>query len=429
MDAEYPNSPTKPPEGAAVTVRNDREVVIQRLVVADPVLTELVARQGEPAARVELIEKVLATGARGLTSMGIGVNLSELDGRLELAMSSAIDNIERTLAAGIDSLRNQFDPDHRSSLVSRVLGELSEVTSSALAGIDPTNSGGAMSSALQQIRDMFGPGGLVARRLEEALDPTAPHSALGAVFSTITSDLAVLRDGQMQHQGRMEEAGRGTAKGVAYEMEIDQALRQCARALGAIVDHTGRTPGALGAEVMVGDYVITLPDGSRIVVEVKNQQSICLTGKQGVLAELDRAARNREAQAAMCISAQDAFPREVGPFAVYGKKVLLVDDGDGTMIWTGLRWLAGLLSLQPGSAAVDAAAVDDALRKLSAVCQKFVSHRGALTEVTKSVAKVQEGLVDMRDEVLGLVEELTRCLHPASTPPAPTTRLLDRRAG
>jgi hypothetical protein len=159
---------------------------------------------------------------------------------------------------------------------------------------------------------------------------------------------------------------------------------------------------------VVGDYLITLANGCRIAVEVKNQRTIGLTGKQGILEELDRAIANRQANAALCISAEEAYPQEVGPFGVFGNRVLVVDDGEGTMIWTGLRWLSATLTAQPATETIDLAAVQDRLQRLRSICQKFSSQRSALTEINKSVGRVSEGLGDMRDEVLVLVDDLTR---------------------
>jgi hypothetical protein len=78
------------------------------------------------------------------------------------------------------------------------------------------------------------------------------------------------------------------------------------------------------------------------------------------------------------------------------------------MIWTGLRWLAATLAAQPATETIDLAAVQDRLQRLRSICQKFSSQRSALTEINKSVGRVSEGLGDMRDEVLVLVDDLTR---------------------
>jgi len=382
-------------------------VHIDGLSIRDAVLADLVSRQPDAEAAEALLQRVLVTGARGIASMGVGLDLAELDGRVAKSVTAALVDFEQTIASGVGHLAEQLDPEQRSSLVARALSELTEIQSEFLAGVDPNRTDSHAGELLARLREVVGPGGPVAQRLEEALDPTAPNSSLTAGFASIRAEITALRDHVSIQRGRAEEAVRGTAKGHDFEILVDEALRNAARPLGAIVEHTGRAAGHLGAAV-VGDYLITLANGCRIAVEVKNQRSIGLTGKQGILEELDRAVANRQADAAMCISAEEAYPQEVGPFGVFGNRVLVVDDGEGTMIWTGLRWLTATLTAQPATEAIDLAAVQDRLQRLRSICQKFSSQRSALTEVTKSVGRVSEGLGEMRDEVLVLVDDLTR---------------------
>lgn len=340
--------------------------------------------------------------------MGIGLELSEVDQRVAAAITSALNEFERTVAGGLDHLTGQLDPEQRSSVVARTLQELATVQSQLLSGIDPNRADSQGGVLIGRLQELFSPGGPVAQRLHEALDPAAPSSVLGQGFASIRQEINALRDHLNQDLGRRWEAERGTAKGVDFEEQVEASLRSAARAMGAIVEHTGRTAGSLGAAAKVGDYLFTLPNGCRIAIEVKNQRSISLSGAQGVLAELDRAAANRQAEGALCISATDAYPQEIGPFGVFGHRVLVVDDGEGTMIWVGLRWLAASLSAQAGSEAIDLAAMADRLQRLRTLCQKFTSQKSALTDIAKSVGKVSEGLGEMREEVISLVDDLTR---------------------
>lgn len=390
-------------------------VEIEDLSITDPVLAELVSSQPDASAVAALMERILVTGARGIASMGFGLDLAELDQRVAATVTTALGRFEQTIGTGLGHLAGQLDPQQRSSLVAHALREFSGLQDEFLAGVDPNRADSYAGALLSRLQEVVGPGGPIAQRLEEALDPAAPSSALAAGFTSIKAEISALRDHLNQERGRLEESARGTAKGVDYEHRIDQALRSAARPLSAIVEHTGRTAGSLGTTAVVGDYLITLPNGCRIAVEVKNQRSIGLSGKQGVLEELDRAAANRQAEAAICISSEDAYPQEVGPFAVYGNRVLVVDDGEGTLIWAALRWVAASLSGQTRAEAVDLPAMADRLQRLRSICQRFTSQRSALTEINKSVGRVSESMGEMRDEVLYLVDELTRQVGLAPT--------------
>jgi hypothetical protein len=381
-------------------------VRIDQFETADPAVVGLVTGVEHGAERERLVSNALSTGARGLLSMGLGVRVEDLEARLrsgaEAAAAETLGQLEAAVMRAAKSLE---------------------------AGIDLGRSGSHSSVFLGELQALLGPEGRLLEGLRAALDPLG-DSPLARAFSGIRAELGHLRDDIVRNQGRVEEAAKGTAKGVDFEVRLDGILRQIARGIGAVVEHTGRSAGNLSSLAVVGDYLLLLPDGRKIAVEVKNQQSISLTGKNGILAELDRAITNRSAQAGLCISALDAYPAEVGAFNVYGSRVLVVDDGEGTMITAALRWLmlAGEASDDEDDS-VDVGAISDGLERLRGTCQRFATSRSALTEVNKSVSKVSESLGEMRDEVLTIVDELIRNIRRADVAEGATAIDPERRAG
>jgi hypothetical protein len=369
---------------------NNGTVRIDNFETADPAVVGLLTGVEHDGERERLVSNALSTGARGLMSMGLGVRVEDLEARLrsgaEAAAAETLGQLEAAVMRAATSLE---------------------------AGIDLGRSGSHSSVFLSELQALLGPEGRLLQGLKNALDPQG-DSPLARAFSGVRSELAYLRDDIVRNQGRVDESAKGTAKGVDFEVRLDATLRQIARGIGAIVEHTGRSTGNLSSLAVVGDYLLVLPDGRNVAVEVKNQQSINLTGKNGILSELDRAMTNRSAHAGLCISALDAYPAEVGAFNVYGNRVLVVDDGEGTMIAAALRWL----TLAGGAAghtddSIDTVAISDGLERLRGTCQRFATSRSALTEVTKSVNKVSENLGEMRDEVLSIVDELVRSVRRA----------------
>ncbi len=170
----------------------------------------------------------------------------------------------------------------------------------------------------------------------------------------------------------------------------------------------------LGADVMVGDFVVTLPGGQRIVVEAKNQASLTLHGPTGILAELERAIDNRSAGFAVCVSALPAFPAEVGPLGLYGNRMLVVDAGDGTLAEAALRWARAVVETSDtGDDRVDVAALGDLFERLRALAKHFSTQKRALTDVRRSIEGVQDGLHELRTSLVELVEEGLRRLRAA----------------
>ena len=364
-------------------------VRIDRFETADPAVVGLVGSVERQAERERLFADALSTGARGLMSMGLGVRVEDLEARLrsgaEAAAAETLGQLEAAVLRAAKCLE---------------------------AGIDLGRSDSHSTLFLDELHSLLGPDGRLLAGLRAALDPLG-NSPLAVAFAGVKAELAHLRDDIVRNQGREEEALRGTAKGIDFEGRLDGTLRQIARGLGAVVEYTGRSAGNLSSMAVVGDYLLALPGGRKIVIEVKNQQSITLHGKSGILAELDRAMTNRSAEAGLCISASNAYPAEVGAFNVYGKRVLVVDDGEGTMITAALRWLMQPDATDSPDDALDIAAIKESLERLRGTCQRFATSRSALTEVNKSVTKVSESLREMRDEVLNIVDDLIRSIRRA----------------
>lgn len=405
--------PSADPSHGQVTLGEDR-VTISRLVLDDPVIVDLVRRHPEDD-RARLLERMVAVGARGLMTMGVGVDLAQVDERvrhsLEAITGEAESRVKALLGDAEAAMSAALDPEQRTSLIARAMSDFVEWRDGFLRIVDPDVASSHTGRLVARLNEMLGPDGPLEQRLTAALDPQVDDSGLGRLAAAVDRRFAELRDLLAEQRGREVEAERGTAKGIEYETVLDERLRQTARHLGAIVERTSTEVGNLGGDAIVGDYVVTLPDGPRIVVEAKNSKSIALTGSNGILAELDRAMANRAADAAVCISATDAFPREVGPFAVYGNRLLVVDDGEGTMIWVGLRWAAAIaIASADPIGEVDPNVLADKLQRLRQLGQLFSSNRRALTDISGSVEKVRGSLESMRSELLELVDDLAQVL-------------------
>jgi len=364
-------------------------VRIDQFETTDPAVVGLLTGVDRASERERLIGNALATGARGLVSMGLGVTVEDLEARLRSGAEAAAAETLRQLEAAVMRAAKSLE-----------------------AGIDLGRSDSHSTVFLVELQSLLGPNGRLMAGIRAALDPLG-DSPLALALSGVRAELTSLRDEILRNQGRDEEAVRGTAKGMAFEDRLDGTLRQIARGIGAVVEYTGRSAGNLSSVAIVGDYLLTLPDGRKIVIEVKHQQTIGLGGKNGILAELERAMINRSAEAGLCISALDAYPAEVGSFNVYGNRVLVVDDGEGTMIAAALRWLMLTEAAARSDDAFDIGAIKAGLERMRGTCQRFATNRSALTEVTKSVSKVSESLREMRDEVLNVVDDLVRNLERA----------------
>ena len=404
-----------PAETSAIRLDGDR-VTIDGLTVDDPDLAALLT-PCSPGSRDDLVRRVLAVGARGLATMGIGLDVAAVDERMRQTLGWLTDDAERRLTIvleqGTAEMLAQFDPEQRSSVLNRMLGEFIAWRDGFLGRIDPAAEGSHTTEFLTRLAAVVGPEGSLERRIAEALDPNADGSSLATLVASIDERFGELRDLILREQGvaagRAAEAIRGTAQGVDFEDELEVILRRWAgSAGGCVVERVGRTPGELGAQAAVGDFVVILPDGYRIVVEAKNQATITLGGKEGILAELDRAMANRRADAAVCVSRRDAFPAEVARFGVYGARVLAVDEGDGLLTAVALQWARARAGAEASgrSHRMDVAVVADRIATIRRLADHLRSARAGLTDIRKGVDTLSERLGDLRTEILTQVADV-----------------------
>lgn len=409
-------------ETSAVGLDGDR-VTIDGLMVIDPDLAALLSACS-PGARNDVVRRVLAVGARGLATMGIGLDVAAVDERLRQSLGWLTDEAERRLTAVLEKGRTAmlapFDPDQRSSALNRMLDEFTAWRDGFLGRIDPGAEGSHTTEFLTRLAAVVGPEGSLERRIAEALDPNADGSVLASLMASVDERFGELRDLIVRQQGvaagRAAEAERGTAQGLDFEDELEAALRRWAgSAGGCVVERVGRVPGELGAQSAVGDFVVVLPDGYRIVVEAKNQATMGLGGRDGILAELDRAMANRRADAAVCISRRDAFPTEVGRFGVYGARVLAVDEGDGLLTAVALQWVRARAAAEASgrSHRMDVVVVADRVATIRRLADHLRSARAGLTDIRKGVDTLSERLGDLRTEILVQVADVERELTTA----------------
>ncbi|MEX2280032.1 MAG: hypothetical protein WEA76_08090 [Acidimicrobiia bacterium] len=391
-----------------VTIENGR-AILDAFESDDPAVVGVLAKLTSEE-RPEAVRRMLGIGARAMVDTAVGLDLVALDQRvlqtIERATAVAETQVRAIVAEAEAVMRSSFDPDTRTSVMARAITEFEAVRSAIVDTVDPSRTDSHVAVLLRSLTSMLGPGGDLEARLAAALDPSSEDSGLNGFRRDVDRRFGELRDLLAEQRGRREESDAGTRKGFDFEDVIETRLRTLSRPIGAIVSRTSDVVGSV-AGCLVGDFVVTLASGTVVVIETKNCSRIGLDGSGGILAELDRALSNRQASIAICVSATDAFPAEVGTFGVYGNRVLVVDDGEGTMIEVALRWatlLAATGDRAGGEFEIDRVLeLTDRARRL---VRTFSGHRRALTDSMESIGRAREGLDEMRRDLLVHIDEI-----------------------
>lgn len=387
----------------AITIRGD-VVTVSALELHDRGIAQYLASFDE-AQRARELAAAIAVGVQGLGAMGGGAAAHRVGEAVERAVDLALAKSEAQvadlLAAGQRELGLALDPDVRSSITARMMHELGSVHRGLLDGLDPERRDSTTARFVAELNSLLGAGGQLEARLEAALDPEADGSALSGLVATVETRFGELRDLIVGNEAQRVEAQRGTAKGFAFEDVVEARLRSEARALGgAIVERTSLDSGTLGTASIVGDCVVTLTDATRIAVEAKHTARIALTGKDGILEELDRAMVNRGAEWGLCVSHDAVYPDEVGVFGIYGNRILVVDDGSGELIRVALRWITSAAQTGSDPSQIDVDVLTSHLERVRALAARFSRTKRALTAVQSSIEAVRGELDGLRSELL-----------------------------
>lgn len=368
----------------------------------------------------EQLARAIGLGVHGLMATTMQATIDTMRDEVRRILDTVGEAAEERLSDAVDAgsatLAAQLDPEIRSSLTSRVFSELEQVHASALARLDPDRADSHSGKLVAAITEMLGPGGLLATRLEEALDSSEAERGLGRIVETLERRFQEMRDLVIGTQQRDEEALRGTAKGRDFEDVVEQILRSEARVLGGcVVERTSSNGGTLGSRSKVGDVVVTLESGINIAVEVKNAARIALSGPSGILTELDQAMDNRNADWGICVSRNEAYPAEVGSFNVYGNRILVVDSGDGTLTGVALRWAAAAAGASAsGLDQIDTTRILERLDRIRDLSKHFSRSKKALTTAQNGLDSVREDLDVMRSSLVDLADDIARELRPPS---------------
>lgn len=406
---------------AAISI-DESTITIANLVLQDDAVASYLTQFSADRRPDELL-RAISLGIHGLAATSMRATVDEMKDEvhriLEAADTAAESLLGRAIADGQSQLAAYLDPEIRSSLTARTVAELEEVHQATLARLDPDRTDSHAGKLVAAITDLLGPEGLLAQRLEAAFDPAAADSGVSRLLDTVERRFQEMRDLMVGEQHRSAEAARGTAKGVEFEDTVEELLRFEARALhGCVVERTGQLGGMLGAQSKVGDFVVALADGTRVAVEAKNTARIGLSGATGILEELDQAMANRNASWAVCVSSRDAYPAEVGSFAAYGNRLLVVDSGDGPLTGVALRWIAAAVrAAATDNDGIDATAAFERLERIRDLAHHFSRSKKVLTTAQTGLDAVRQDLDSLRTQLLDLTDDLGRALR--SSPESP----------
>ncbi len=415
---------TRPDAAPQVRVDGDR-IIIERLVIADPVLAASLAER-EPGERPAVVERALRIGLLALQDAATAVDVDVVRREFEKLVAQTTAVNEQAARAVEDVLRANFaDGDGRlPRTLEKFLGDRGELQQFVNELFDETRR----DSAIGRI------GGLLGQyfdgdrsKVAQLLDPTRLGSPLHQFRQEIAEGFKGVHERltslEAASRARAEERAKSAAKGGDFEDLLEDLLGTFARGAGDLVDRTANETGSrLGSKK--GDFVLTLDPrlargtDLRVVIEAKDRAM----SQRAMREELREARENRDAVVAVAVWTPAHAPTGIAPFAMVGDDVHVVVDPeapDAAYLEAAMRLarLLALASLQEREVDVDAAAIARALTGVREQLDAIRALKTQLTSVSNATKAVWTGLDTLRTGILARVAEAEAELRVAGSAP------------
>ena len=255
--------------------------------------------------RILVLADVLAQGAELLTRAGRHGDLEQftaaierLDGESSRIVTAATERFERIVVETIEGMAASLQGDD---------GPLKPV----LNRFDPSAKGNVIDLFREVITST------AAKATKDAVKELAETTA--ETTEKLAKSVATLDKVAAAEQARLDEASRGTAKGITHELTVESLLGELVSVAGDGLDDVSTVPGLMGTKK--GDKLITPDGGVPIVTEEKCTQRY---SESKIRALLNESMANRGAKLGMMIVEDESKVPGNRPFHLIDRDKIVV---------------------------------------------------------------------------------------------------------
>jgi len=358
---------------------------------------------------------IVKIGAAGYRRMKVGVELDFVERRVDEMLSrleEALNPQLETSHLGVfmcrvkeyfdkgGKIEDILDPETEHTPLGRFVRSLKEYFDSGgrLENLlNPDSETSPLGRFTKKLDEYLGSGG----KLEEMLDPSEDGSPIGKLKKEILGEIKGLRDMLSKKEEREEIIDATTLKGYEFEDACEEILNGCVEfgeSVARTTDEVGNIPRS-----KKGDFVIEVENEKKIVLEVKDWQSVSLNK---IKEEVKEAIENRGADYGIFVSKYvEALPKGVGWFNEYGNVLVCAlgsreaDTFHPEILDVAYHWAKLRLK---GEGEVDKEALkkamsgldelNDRLDELSKIKKECKRAKRAIDEVEKIAGSLEESL-------------------------------------
>jgi hypothetical protein len=387
----------------------DVEIESHRIIITDWVITDpdvvgfvsqLEPDEGSPCQQYsEMLLRALRVGVLSIGQAQATVNVDSI--RREF------DSMQRDLTDALDSVF-RADSGKLALALNTYLGEGGKLSDL----FDPSRKTSAI-GRIQEIFDRhFGGNGEFVRLLDYT-EPDSPlrklHVAFDKRINELQERIIQLQKQQSAEEARAEERELGTQKGFDFEDTLEGMLGEISRPFGDVVTRVGGE-ASIG-RMKKGDLLVQVHENEadgrdvRILIESKREKGKSVTGRTGILQEMEDGMRTRGAHFAIAVFSEDACPGSVGRLRSYSGNRLIcsvppdLSDRLTLEIAYRLARTEACWQARHEGRGIDASRVRQAVEQARDKLDQFRGLKQGLTELVKSAKAVRDNLDDIENEM------------------------------
>ena len=268
--------------------------------------------------------------------------------------------------------------------------------------------------------------------IRSVLDPFTENSPLYNLRRELNNELQSIRELVSTERGRAEEAEFGTRKGLKFEDELFDFLEPICSKMGDTVKKIG-TRKIAGRKV--GDLLIEVNekhlDGPLLLVIEAKSAATKLSGKEGLLSQLETALDLRKAQFALGVVKVSGGIRGVdGCYShIPPNKIVCTYEPDGLAVEVAYRYArAEALLRAHGTKILDAptcAAISMRIAEIVTKLNEFSNTKSHLTNIEKSTKSIRDAIRTLEVDIKGIVASVETLISKTNPPSSVSKTRID----
>lgn len=292
---------------------------------------------------------------------------------------------------------------------------------------DPAQKDSAIGRIQSILDEHFGGDGAKFSRLLDCTEAGSPLAKLRDVWdrdlNRITIQLSALELRLAEKEATLKEREKSPRKGFDFEEDLQLMLNRLAKPFGDSVTDVSTT-ATLGRSKK-GDFLVQVNNSDTggqdafIVIEAKRRGK-AVTGRTGILQEMEDAMASRKAQFAIAVFTDDVCPGEVGQLRAYPNNRILcsIDPSDGDSLplevayklaRTELCW-----QLRRGDTGIDRAKVTEVVKYAQEKLAQFSGLKKNATSLVNTATNLRVQLDDIERSIGSALKDILVELEPES---------------